>query len=36
MTHFSKFAYKIHSIYTSIISCIYFMTQTCDTDLEER
>lgn len=23
-------AYKIHSIYTSIISCINFMTESCD------
>lgn len=29
-------AYKIHSIYTSIINCINFMTQTCDSELEER
>lgn len=30
------FAYKIHSIYISIISCIYFMTVICYSELEER
>lgn len=30
------FAYKIHSIYISVISCIYFMILICDSELEER